>query len=76
MRKPPYLERLANQEEDKQAALAMNMPPATAPPQEHHHAPQPDYPLGQARAQIHDNYIVAQTKDGFVVGDQHAAPER
>ena len=39
-------------------------------------APKPDYPLGQARAQLHDNYIVAQTRDGFILVDQHAAHER
>ena len=34
------------------------------------------YPLGAPRAQIHENYIIAQTQDGMVLIDQHAAHER
>jgi DNA mismatch repair protein MutL len=38
--------------------------------------PAQDFPLGAARAQLFDTYIVAETADGMVIVDQHAAHER
>jgi len=38
--------------------------------------PQPSFPLGVARAQVHATYVIAQTEDGLVIVDQHAAHER
>ncbi len=62
--------------EDFHAASAQVLegtPPSS--PEEMHPAPQ-SYPLGLARAQLHETYIVAQTEDGLVIVDQHAAHER
>lgn len=39
-------------------------------------ANQTNFPLGSACGQIHDTYIIAQTEDGMILIDQHAAHER
>jgi len=51
------------------AARMVETDPDAAPPPD-------DLPLGVARAQLHGTYVVAQTADGIVIVDQHAAHER
>jgi DNA mismatch repair protein MutL len=55
------------------------LPPLTTPSADaraHEEAGSTTYPLGAARAQVHDTFIIAETEDSVVIVDQHAAHER
>ena len=64
---------------DAPSARTEGPPPGAedpAPAAEFEPGPAGGYPLGVARGQVHGTYVVAQTEDGIVIVDQHAAHER
>jgi DNA mismatch repair protein MutL len=61
---------------ETQASFEAFAPPSAPGSHEPPPTEQVDAPLGAARTQLHENYIIAQTRDGVVIVDQHAAHER
>lgn len=73
---PAYARTTAFAEPAQPAFAAVNIPSADARANTPAEIDLSDRPLGAARAQLHENYIIAQTTNGLVIVDQHAAHER
>lgn len=61
---------------EQATAHALQLEEPTIPDKISAHEIKEHHPLGEARAQLHETYIVAETEDGFILVDQHAAHER
>ena len=73
----PYTDRTQANRQTVMEEQAQPVSPPSARLDETDSAPPPDeHPLGAARAQLFETYIVAQTRDGLIIVDQHAAHER
>lgn len=76
----PVLRERSTMQHVLQHSFAQDLPPMAKPANDPERSPESvdyrTYPLGAARAQLHQTYIIAETVEGMAIIDQHAAHER